>query len=90
MKNQLTLREEIKARSSALYELTIDDAKTEAIVIAHSEAELECIEEEINSLANLGFFGYDQPGGLTQLFYGYAHQKSVPGHHPGAGSPSQA
>jgi hypothetical protein len=68
------LREEVRERNSALFDqedISLDDALTERKIIDHLEEELELLEEKILQQADLGFFGYTQPGGLNTLFYGY-------------------
>ena len=85
MSDQLKTRKELQARNSALFDLTIDEGLAEQKIIAHTERELELIDQQLELTANLGFEGVSHPGGLTTLFYGYDATQPVPGHHPGAG-----
>lgn len=71
MDNQIILQRVLAERSSALFDLTIDQAIAERINIDLIEEDLEMISQKINTHADLGFLGFSQPGGLTKLFYDY-------------------
>ena len=80
--DQRKLQKEAMVRNSALFDqedITLDEALTERKIIDHIEEELRLIDEEIILHADLGFFGYSHPGGLTTFFYGY---HTTPGSHP--------
>lgn len=80
MDDQLQLQRELKERNSALYELTLDEALNMRKEIDQAEEDLLLLKKELLQHADLGFFGYSQPGSLTSLFYGYQPQASIPRH----------
>lgn len=86
MDEQIETQAEIKARNSALYdgELSLDEALTQRTFIDHDEAFLDHLDTQLLELADQGFLGYAQPGGLTTLFYGYSATPPsayAPGHY---------
>ena len=84
MQDQQQLQTEIQAYSSALSDpdLTLDEAMIMRHIIDTTEREIESNQNQLNELADRGFFGYSHPGGLTKLFYGY-DTPTPPAHSPG-------
>lgn len=89
MDDQLQLQREQKERNSTLYELRLDEALKVRNEIDQAEEDQLRLEKELLQLADLGFFGYSQPGGLTSLFYGYQSQTCLPRHDTGANRSEQ-
>ena len=51
--------------------MSLDEALKQRKIMDIDEEYLIHLDEKITELANQGFLGYDQPGGLTTFFYGY-------------------
>lgn len=74
MDDHRRLQKEVMERNSALFnqdEISLDDALAERYSIDDIEDKLLFVDEILINTADLGFFGFMHPGGLTELFYGY-------------------
>lgn len=73
MDDQIETQLSLKARNLAIWdqEMSLDEALKQRKIMEIDEQYLVHLDEKIIELADQGFLGYDQPGGLTTFFYGY-------------------